>query len=635
MATSSNAGLDYIQPSSSFLGDGSGLDYFTPSTSLMSDPAAPNTGPTESGTVPAGTSPTSSAGGLFSDLGSAVSGLFGGDIGNLALYTGLYGLVGSQAKSAAAENKSLAGQIGAIGQPAVSTSQDLLKSYAAGNLTDPFASQLSAALSANQRTAQSEQSQAAQLIANAGGGQNVQSALAGQSQQIQQARAQADTQAVANAFTSELSASESLLAAGGPYVQAGIVQTIQSNTQLQEQLAQLMGALANAYARSVAGKSGSSTASNPLGTVANDIGKLLGGSSAPGVSPGSLGIPTDAAGGLTGVDTGLGTLGPQLPSLPDYTATGAITGADLAGDAVTLPSADAITASGMAGVGDLGTEAGLGAAAGDVLPEAVVSAPAIGAGAVAGGELTGLTAADTNAAVNAGWDASGLGEGAGVSSGSYLGTALPIAGAALGAYGTYEGIEAGNPYTAGASGAVTGASIGSFAGPVGTVVGGVVGALVGIGGALIKGEHTQEGIAQVGANQDVIKLQSGNSALQQGGVAFGAGTDRAKGSAQWFLVPQTSTQLGNGPSVTKDTPFYIGSQASTMLTNFANSVPITNGAPDFSSYIAQYNANPNSGTGLVGVFNNNGGEATWGQSFPDWLKSIWAVKTNVHGNLTT
>jgi hypothetical protein len=608
------------------------LDYFSPTVQPMTaDPG-----------------PTSTGSSLFSDIGTGLSDILGGSVGNLALYGGLYDLIANQASSAQKENSALAGQISAIGQPSVAAGQQELGAYQSGQLSTPFQTQLTAALTGNQNQATSQEQQVARALAGSGGGQNISGALVSQTQQIQGRQSQLDTQAISNAFAGELAASNSLINTGGQYVQSGVMQEINSNTQLQAQLADLMGSLANAYAKSTAA-SGSGSSSNPLGAIGNDIGKLLGGSSA-GVSPGSLGIPTNSSGGLTGADTDLGTLGPQLPSLPDYTAGGDITGADLAGGAVTLPAADAITQSGMAGIGDIGSGAAdAAAAAGDyTLPEAVVSASSLYPGAVAGGELTGLTA--TSGDVAGSYASSGIPEAVGGSGSSVLGTAIPIAGAALGAYGTYEGIEHGNTLQAGLSGAGTGASIGSFAGPVGTVVGGVVGALVGIGGALIKGQHTQEGIAQVGANQDVIKLQSGNSALQQGGVAFGAGTDRSKGSSQWFLVPQSSgtiqkttgsnagglggAQAGQ-PNVTQGTPFYIGSQASQILTNFANSVPITNGQPDFSSYIAQYNANPDANTGLTGVYENNGGQDAWGQSFPDWLQSIWAVKHNVTGDLTT
>ena len=297
-STTGNNYLQYQTPSTGLVSDGGDLGYITPSTGLQNP-----TGPTES----PGTSSGSTTPGLFSQVGNSLSSLIGGvgaNAGNLALYGGLYSLLAGQASSAASENEGLAGQISAIGQPAVGESQNLLGAYSGGELGQPFASQLSAALNANQNTANTESQQSAQLLANAGGGSNLTGAMAGQQQQISQAQTQANTQAVSNAFTSELSASNSLLSAGGPYVQAGVAQEIQSNTALQGQLAQLMAALAQAYAQSTSGTAAQKPAS---GTGAG-----TGGGTGTGAGTGTGINPPTNLGNVPGA--------PGLPTLPDYTA---------------------------------------------------------------------------------------------------------------------------------------------------------------------------------------------------------------------------------------------------------------------------------------------------------------------------
>ena len=218
---------------------------------------------------------------LGSSLGN-LGGLLGsGSLGNLALYGGLYELLASQASSAQEENANLAGQITQVGAPSVAAGQQQLGAYSAGQLTNPFQTQLTAALTANQQQATSQQAQAATALAGSGGGQNISGALLGQTQQIQAQQSQLDTQAVSNAFASELAASDSLISTGGPYVQAGVTQEISSNTALQQQLSQLMGALASAYAQSTSGGSGSSqqkpTTSTGAGSGAGSGGAGAGG----------------------------------------------------------------------------------------------------------------------------------------------------------------------------------------------------------------------------------------------------------------------------------------------------------------------------------------------------------------------
>jgi hypothetical protein len=228
------------------------------------------------------------------------------------------------------------------------------------------------------------------------------------------------------------------------------------------------------------------------------------------------------------------------------------------------------------------------------------------------------------------------------------GSALGAVAAPLAVYSAATGWQQGNYVGNTLHDAAAGAAIGSVVPVIGTLVGGAIGAVAGLVSTAIKGTHTQDEITNP-SEGTTIKLQSGNSALENDGVAYGAGSSRAQGSSQWFLDPATSGTLdynaatgqqnltaNNGdPKVTAGTPFWIGKQGSDILTNFANSVPMTNGQPDFTSTIAQYNANPNSGTGLVGVYNNNGGQATWGVPFSQWVQGVWQDKNGVTGNLGT
>lgn len=370
----------------------------------------------------------------------------------------------------------------------------------------------------------------------------------------------------------------------------------------------LLGALGgnNGLLSALGGGNGSGSLSSLLGGGSNggsglfgSLGNLFGGG---GTSAASLGIDTTSNyGAITNglLDNG-GGLATDLGDLSSFSSAGgqaAALGGDMSG----------LTSVAGGDLSALGMPASLGMSAGD------------------------------SAAVSA---AGGLG--------STLSSAVPVVGALAGGYSTYNNIESGNALGAGISGAETGAAIGSIVPGIGTAIGAIAGGLIGAGGALIKGKHTQDTITNPNEGT-TIKLQSGNSALENSGVAYGAGSSRGQGSGQWFLDPAASGTLtkttgsnagglsgGAGqPSVTAGNPFYIGSQASGILTNFANSVPLKGGQPDFSSYLAQYQKNPDSNTGLIGVYNNNGGQAAWGSSFSQWLQGIWSDKNGVTGNLTT
>jgi hypothetical protein len=246
------SGLQYINTStlgSQFLPTGDDyLQYQTP-TAQPSNSGAPGSNPGLGGSTATGSAGGSS--GLLSGLG----GILGGDLGNLALYGGLYQLIAGQAENAQTENANLAGGITAVGAPEVAAGQQLVGAFSSGALTTPFQTQLAAALTSNAQTATSQEQQSARALAGSSGGSNISGAVNSQTQQIQAQQSQLDTQAAANAFINELTAGDSLISTGGPYVQSGILTTIQSNTALQAQLAQLMGNLASAYAQSTSGGS--------------------------------------------------------------------------------------------------------------------------------------------------------------------------------------------------------------------------------------------------------------------------------------------------------------------------------------------------------------------------------------------
>jgi hypothetical protein len=227
-----------------------------------------------------------------------------------------------------------------------------------------------------------------------------------------------------------------------------------------------------------------------------------------------------------------------------------------------------------------------------------------------------------------------------------LGSAAGALAVPLSVYSAATGWKQGNYVGNTLSDAEAGAAIGSVIPGIGTAIGAIVGGVVGLGTTLLKGQHTEDNITDVGPNQSVIKLQSGNSALQEGGVALGAGSSRGQGSGQWFMVPSSTTTAPNGTQLQAGTPLALSSQASQGIQQLmdgknAYSPTVTNGTPDFSKLISAYNSNPTNATGkstpqlgVVQLYNQYGGQEGWGQSFGDWLNSMWNVAHNVSGNLT-
>lgn len=574
-------------------------------TPQFNAPAYDNTGvvtpPDLTTTGAAGGGAAAPSGGSLSSLLSSLSSGLSSPLGELALFGGAAAGLSSQASSAAAENNALAQQISSIGQPFVSAGTGQLTAYEQGQLTQPFQTQLTAALTANQQTATSQMGAVATALAGSSGGQNLSGALTSQTAAIQNAQNLANQTAVANAFSGELSAATGLLGAGGGFVQQGILSEIQNNQNLQQTLMGIFSGLASAYAQSTGGgggTTGTGTTGSAVGNLGQNVGNLIN--------------------DLTG-NTGTSALTSSLQGTVNQTLASDVAnqgGYGLASDLgdTTFTNAAGSAASDSSILGDIGY---FNAAGG----EAAAGAGAGAAGALAGGDLTALgtgASLSIDPAAAAAVDAAAAGGAGGAGALATIGAVAPEVLAAAGvAYGLYD---------------------------------------------LLKPAHTQETITNPNEpSSTTIKLQSGNSALlsntatpagQQptSGVAFGAGTSRGQGSAQWFLVPAASgtiqkttgsnaggigaAQAGQ-PTVQKGVPFYIGTQASQDLTNFANSVPLVNGKPNFSSYLAQYQATPNANTGLIGVYNNNGGQAGWGMNYSQWLQSIWNAKNGVTGNLST
>lgn len=283
------------------------------------DPLSPialgtNTTPQSVGAVSTDASSTSNLGGLgtvLGDLGSVASGvgsLLSSPLGQLGQYVGLYDVLANQVNATQGQNAALAGQITQIGAPDVAAGNTLTGAYTAGELTQPFQQQLTATQQANQQAATSQTQQVAQLLANSGGGQNVQGALSSESQQIQNQQNLANTQAMAQAFSGELTAGLDLTSTGGQYVQSGIQTEIQSNTALQQQLSQIMGTLAQAYALSSglssgglsglggsgSGAAGTGTGGAGVGSLFNSLGNYLNNSSF-NAGQAALGAQTDSA----------------------------------------------------------------------------------------------------------------------------------------------------------------------------------------------------------------------------------------------------------------------------------------------------------------------------------------------------
>ena len=581
---------------------------------------------------------------IGSDLGSIISSLTGSNLGTLAGYGAVYGLLADQASSTEQQNNSLANQISAIGQPLVTEGQGLTSAFGQGKLTAPFQSQVTAAETANQNTATSQGQQVARLLANSGGGQNVQGAQASESQQINDAKTQANTQAISQAFQNELSSGIGLVGAGGAYVQSGIQQEIASNTALQGQLANLMGTLANAYARQTSGSgSGSGTASGSLGSILNN---LLGKGSSGSVSPGSLtsGINADTASniaGLTAYNNGFNVSGQDSALFGDINANmGADTLSNLNSVDTSLGGGATISLADLTGSASAASDAG--GVASDI---AGFSAGSAAAGTTLGNSAANLgnvgspdfgSIVNNIPAANFGSDASSAAGGGA----SAFRTATGAVGSALGISGAIM-----NPTNAGAdiNGAVSAYNLGStIAG--GDTLGASLGASLGISaglatagiGAVALGvealvtsmtkPNNPDRINVAGAQAEGMqvnpmgKLPSGNSVLFDNSLGVGAGTQSSKGSGEIY-------QLNAKGSAADNTAYHwIGQADSTNLENDAHNLNQWLQKGDVKDTNGKYTATDAAGQrtlgGISSIFNSTGGAKAWGMTESEFVTSL-------------
>lgn len=572
-------------------------------TTPILDPGALSTGGVTSnplavgGTAPANTaaSSTASDGGLssiLSGIGTGLSSVLGSGAGQLGLFAGLYGLEASQASGVQSQNAALAGQISNIGAPDLTAGQQLLSATQVGQLTGAYQTEYQTAATQAQQQATSQQQQVAQLLANSGGGQNAQSGLASETQQIQTQQQINTNAAMSQAFTQQLAASLNLTNTGGQYVEQGILTEIQSNTQLQQQLSSLMAALASAYAKSsgggtgAGGAAGGAAAGSSAGNLFGQASKLL-----------NLNSNTSAI-GSTGSSFG-------LPTSPSLVSGGDISGAGMTGTDVS----SALDTAATSGAGDVASAIN---DASDILDfsaaggAAAAGSGALGAGAAIGGEVAAADAATAAAAGAA--DVGAAAVGADVAAGAGA-DAAAAAGAGIG--GDLAGLAAVAPYAA----AIAAIGYGIY--------------------SLVSQPDTKETITNPSAG-NVIKLQSGNSALQVGNVAFGAGTSRGAGSAEWFITPTSSmnTQAGN---LVSGQPFALSSADSKGLTNLVNGVGgyLSTNADGTLNQASVQKLAANPPPGLLALYNRYGGQAGWGQDMSDWITSMWKAKNGVTGDLTT
>lgn len=605
---------------------------------------------------------SSGGSGIGTDLGSIISSIAGSNLGTLAGYGGVYSLLASQASKTQQQNDTLAGGISAIGAPLVSEGQGLTKAFSQGQLTTPFQQQVTAAEAANQNTATSQGQQVARLLANSGGGQNVQGAQASESQQITNAQTQANTNAIAQAFQNELSSGTGLVATGGPYVQSGIQQEIASNTALQGQLASLMGTLANAYARQTAGSgSGSGT---PTGSLGSMLSKILSGSSGGAVSPGSL---TSGISALTNSNVAsLGNSGFDVSS-SDSSLFGNIDQNMAADTASNLDTSNLNNAS--ISFGDLvSSESDAGGVASDIGD--------FSAGSAAAGTTLGSTAANiSDSEIYGGVPTTNLSE---VSDNlpaanfgpnpalSIAGDAGAIAGLVTNPTNPVNDIKglgaAGNIYQAatGGTGAASGA-ISSIAPYLG-----IAGAAAGLALSdyqLLDPKNVPDSLRSMPAGGTLGRLPSGNTILEDNGVGVGLGTQQTQGSGEIYQVgangqPQWIGQADSGKLEQDYTAYQqaqkgytvgqgtqVGQTTPTQGTGILSGVTLNNATHAAGSGIASQAANATTqvamtpaqqkaqeqaaASNMASIYASTGGAAKWGASEEQWMATMMSVLGSV------
>lgn len=595
---------------------------FSSGASLSTGDINPVTGGA-SGTTGA---PADSAGGslggdigtVLSDIGSAATSFLGSPLGTLGLYGGAYELAQSGASATAKQNNALTDQITQIGAPLVKQGQGLTSAFAAGKLTDPFQSQVTTAENTNANNAISQQQQVASLLAGSSGGQNEQGALASESQQIQNQQSQLNTQAISNAFTNELNSGLQLTTQGGSYVQAGIMQEITDNTQLQQQLSSLIGSLAQAYARqTAAGSSASGGAGGLTGGLGDIIKKLLGGSSsglpnAPGNTinnlknlgsgnANALNDPNSIFNDPSSLTTGANSL---------TTDVGASSGIDTGALDTTLNS----TIDSAYGGIDLGTDAASGV--GDALGFSASST-------AAGAADAGLSAADVAA------------------SGASAATvdAGTLGGAVDSAYGA-------------ASGAVDAASAGLTAGGAALGVAGAFGLPLGMEISTLLKPNVPTTFKPT-AGMTVGKLPSGNALLENKDVGIGGGTQTKQGSNQLYDVAGGQQKLlstSNTEQITADIQALNDpALAKAQIGANAEGTATLGGGGSLGAQAkgatAYQGATPDAikaqqatdTTNLASLFDQTGGAAGWGGiTAPQWIQQLQDLfRATVFGKVAT
>jgi hypothetical protein len=494
---------------------GMGLDPFAMGgqpTDLAGNAVADTTGtPTDTtggSTDTSGGGTTSGGGGvgdLLSGIGTALSGGIG-NLGNLALFGGLYSLLQKQASNASEVNTNLANQITQIGAPDVAAGKDLLTAFQSGSLTKPYSQMVANAEAENQKAATSQMQQVSSLLANAGGG-NLQSAMASEGQQITGQQALANSEAVVQAFNKELTDSLNLTSTGGAYVQSGIMQEIQSNTQLQGQLASLMGMLAQAYARSTSGGTGG--AGGTGGGVVSSISKGLGGLIDKLLAKGATTTATQLIKGLD-----------QIPGLQ----------AGIASTDTTLAQEANQVISQIASTADPATQAILQEGEQNLLADAASSAaPDLG------------TTADTIDTLLSGDFSSAASGGGAAADTAALGPELPQIDVTASALPSADAAAAdvagmGPTDVAGGSGAASLAGLG-WEGVVGAAAPALIAGLglYGIGQSLDQTAPAATYTSGNGVVADAGKTAQGNSIAAIGGMGIGAGNNYQGGTGQMYV----------------------------------------------------------------------------------------------------
>jgi hypothetical protein len=492
---------------------------------------------------PTGVGPTSAVAGSGSTLSSLLSSIAGSNLGTLAGYGGVYALLADQASNTASENNALAGQISAIGQPLVTEGQGLIGAYGKGQLTSPYQTQVTAAEQANQNTATSEGQQVASLLAGSSGGQNIQGAEASESQQIKQAQTQANTNAISTAFQNELQSGLGLVGTGGGFVQSGVTQEIQSNTQLQQQLASLMGMLAQAYARQTSGSGG--TAAGGVGGFSSLLNTLLGGNSS--------GLGAAATGDAAAANSGLNANNVTVGNNVDADMSGQVSsGLAAAGDTSGINS----NLNPLVSTGDFGFDDGTsissdvssgllsdsGGIADDLSGFSDGSAAAgatEGLATAAQPDVSGIVAPDVNYAEGGASSLAGVG-----------GDVLGLAGVATNPTNVGGDISgAADVYNLGAA-ATGGAPIGAGAAGAGLEVAVPAFMISTLVGSLTKPNEPDTintGAAEAAGmkvNPDGT-LASGNSILTDQSLGIGAGTQSGQGSGELYRINPEGSAANN------------------------------------------------------------------------------------------